>query len=388
MNCTSVLSPTDWFYLNTNSILGYVESTCWPWHKVSLEDFLKIRDDSARIMILLTQASQGFVISNSPIGIIGSALSAASVWRKATVEKERFYIYMLIIAFLDLIFNLGCVPISLNYGSLFPNVYRHSYVASVFNRAVTAVTYGCSLGADLTTLMLTFERFLAICYPTTVGYRMNKALTVTAVFVITMGGGTRLFANGVAFKPVESIPEPDGRMTYSYAFTEISQTAWFTWLYFFHNTILPFVLFFVTVYCSARIACVVIGRRHSRVHESTSRQQQEAIHRQSTAMLRLLCILVVLFFCNQTGYCIEAIMAYVTNNTPLKYDSDLTEVDFYVMTKNLTWVTVLFYTVMECWARSLNFYLYYALSTSVREEFRRVVGLKTEVTRLVQSRTV
>lgn len=86
MNCTSILLPTDWFYLNRDSILKHVESSnCWPWHTVKLEDFIQIRDENARIMRLLAQVSQGFVISNSPIGIIGSALSTVSVWRKATL---------------------------------------------------------------------------------------------------------------------------------------------------------------------------------------------------------------------------------------------------------------------------------------------------------------
>lgn len=377
MNCTSNISAPDWFYFRPEVLSDIIANSCWPWTQISASDWTKISSETLANIFICDILNQLVVLIISPIGIISSVCSALSVWRKVTVDKERFYVYMLIIAIFDLIFCLFCIPVALSYGAMFPNVYLYSYIGSAASRIIASAVYSASLAADLCTLILSFERFLAICKPTTFKKEGKTLITVLSVFIVFTVSAVRFLSSALMFKVSESATDGTGQGTYIYVSTEVSMTVWFTCLQFFSDTILPFIMLFAMVYLSLRIAYVIARRRKSRIHDSASVQQQQAVQQQSVAMLRLLAILVFLYVTNQLGWCIYAIESYAVRDVTVSYDSSLEDINYFVNLKYLSWGCALFGGVSECLARSVNFYLYCIFTQSTREDFRRILGLGT-----------
>lgn len=375
MTCTTNITASTWFYYQPEYLSVLIANSCWPWTQIDPSDWLKISSANLANVFNCAAFSQLFVLIISPIGIISSICSALSLWRKATVEKERFYVYMLIIALFDLIYCLLDIPTALSWGSVFPNIYRYSYFWSAAARIFGAGVVSASLAADLCTLMLSYERFLAICKPNSFANKNIKlAITAFSIFVVIILCFMRFFLSATMFKAAEAAPDATGRITYMYVSTEISLTTWFTYLQQANKSILPLLLLLAMTYLSLRIAYVIVKRRKSRINQSASVQQQQAVQEQSTAMLRLLAILVSLYVLNQLGWCVRALEAYIDRDVTVGYNSSMKDVQYYVNLKLFAWICSLFATISECSARSLNFYLYCICTESTRDEFRRVLG--------------
>lgn len=379
MNCTVGIAAPDWFYFRPEDLSEIIANiSCWPWTRIGLSDWSRINSKTLANIFITGAINQVFSLIIAPIGVISSVCSALSVWRKATVEKERFYVYMLIIAFFDLFFCVLCIPVVLGFGTAFPNVYQYSYFGLVACRVFASVILAMSLAADMCTLMLTFERFMVICKPASFDTKSRMRFTFLSVIIVITVGTTRFLSLALLYKPAASITDENGRVTYVYVPTEVSQTMSYTCLMFFSNTILPFILLFVMLYLTVRIACVIVKRRRSRIHDSASVQQQEAIHQQSTSMLRLLAILVFLYVINQLNLCVYIIESYVVKDVTVHYDSSEEDINYFLSLNYFSWLCSLCGTFSEGFARSVNFYLYWIFTESTRQEFRRILGLKSK----------
>lgn len=127
------------------------------------------------------------------------------------------------------------------------------------------------------------------------------------------------------------------------------------------------------LYLSLRIGIVIIKRRRSCVHNNATAQQQS--NPQSATMLRLLFTVVILYVLNQGGYCLSYIAIISNQQTSVSYESAHEEVLSYVNSAVNTWVVNFIAEVLEVLTRSLNFYLYYFLSSSVKEEFMKAIRI-------------
>src|SRR5262249_269026 len=82
--------------------------------------------------------------SISAIGIVLSALSICTVWRKAVKDKNSFYILTLIIAVLDLCFNIGSVLVR-GYRDQLRISGSDSYAVMLAMNLIRGVTFSLSL---------------------------------------------------------------------------------------------------------------------------------------------------------------------------------------------------------------------------------------------------
>lgn len=389
MNCTGDLSAENWFYFRPDVLSEIIANiSCWPWQRVGPSDWSRISSQTLASIFICGAVNQIFAFIASPIGIISSICSALSVRRKAVVEKERFYRYMLVIACLDLIFCTLAIPAALGFGSTFPSVYQYSYFWSIVYRIFTSLVFTISLVADLCTLMLTFERFVAVCKPTSYNKKGETLVTGFSVIIVLTVSTARFLSAVLLYKPAASATDETGRVTYIPVPTEISQTLWFTCLLFFSQSVLPFLLLFSMLYLSLRIGYVIVKRRKSRIQDSASVQQQQAVQQQSTGMLRLLAILVVLYVVNQLILCIYIIQSYAFRDVTVDYGSSEVEINYFVSVKYLAWVLSVFGTIWDGFARCSNFFLYCIFTETMRQEFRRALGFRSNNEPVRTSKTV
>lgn len=370
-------SWSKWFHFRPDQVQSPELQTCWPWQNVSLDEWIWIAKKVVAVTPL-EAAVQLSVLLISPIGIFGSFCSAAAVWRKATKEKERFYIWMLAIALQDLLFNILYIPLVLSFNNLFPNVYQFSYSGTELANGMPAgLLWGLSLSADLCTLALTFERYLILCKPVCFENVNKKIITILSIAVVLIGGAARFVVSGTSYTAAAvGVDNQTSFTLYSGVTTSWYKSDWFSGLMFFSDTLLPFMLLFSMTSFSIRIAAVVIKRSKSRVHDSAPREQQQQIHEQSAAILKLLFVLMASFLLCQLGYCLHAISIIVKKARVGSFSSGFHELVLYANALLYWDASWLLRTIFECMARSLNFYFYYCLSNSIREEFRKALRWK------------
>lgn len=352
-------------------------NACWPWTHATLDDWEPITEHSRRINLLLT-CVQTTVLACAPIGVIGSILGLIALWRKAVRNKEHFFIFMFVIAVLELVFNSFYFFTSFVFGFLFPNLYQYSYSVTELSRWVGGVGGSASLEADMCTLVLTVERSVVLSSSTPNGQQEPKSKTtiIVASVLTTCITAVRFTVRCFQYQTIEAGLDEEGYMTYVVRFSVVSETVWFRVLIYISDIMLPFFLVFIMLCFSSKIAVVVYKRRKARIHGATSTHQQLSRQAHSMATLQLLFILVFLFLWNQIGYCMYAIAVLRFKRKTVSFDSRFSEIDGYAGALVNWCISNLISYVMECLARALNFYIYCRFSSSMREEFRKAIGCK------------
>src|SRR4051794_31715431 len=89
----------------------------------------------------------------SPIGIVSSLLSICSLYKKVKTERNMFFIFMMLIAALDLLFNVFFMCVRLSDKTSWGHIIGYTLAFSI------------SLAADLCALTLTIERCIALRWP-------------------------------------------------------------------------------------------------------------------------------------------------------------------------------------------------------------------------------
>lgn len=373
MACNSSLTPTDWFELNLDFLIRTTEvEDCWPWLNITKEDITG--NQSLRNMNIVLKIVQVSILVISPIGIIGSLCSIFAVWRKTFKAKERFYAWMFAVAVNELLFNVLYIFVALRFGYLFENVYKYSYWATKVMCIMAGIVYAFSLSADLCTLVLTVDRFIVICKPTKFPKLVNKKLlySLTIIGFITCVP-MRLIRYAFEYTASESGIDYTGHMTYTQSI--IDPSAAYNRLVFVVDILLPFILLIIMVYFSTQIAYVIIRRKRSKVHDNASTRQRN-VQEQSKATLRLLVILVLLFVCNQFGYCLWAVTSLVARDEDPLYSISLTDFAALADANFYLWVCTMPNYICESCARALHFFFYYAFSASIRREFKKFMHLQ------------
>lgn len=346
---------------------------CWPWRNVTINDWLYFVTKIDWVYKMF-KISSFVILASICVGVVGSLGSILGVCRKAVREKERFYIWMFLISFCDLLFNLMYIPTCLAFINIWPNPFKYSYLGTqLLTGVMNGLLYAISLLTDLCTLALTIERYFAICRLTTYqNERFRKGFTIVSAILILLGGSTRFIRSGFEHEATEGGVDSTGRMTYTSKNTDVSEEVWFQAIVIFSDSLLPFLLLLFMIALSIRVTAAVSSRRKSRLFESASNQQQQQVQEQSTAMLRLLAVLVLLFVCNQIGYCFYAIMTILKQaaTKPLTFEYTYEQVNTVADVYLAYGVSCLANFGLECLSRSLNFYFYVSMSASFRKDFR------------------
>src|SRR4051794_35962440 len=99
----------DWLFMpraQVERVLG--NNTTWPFTNVSKGQFFELLDVTRDRTVTYTFLHiAGSIISG--IGILCTVLLICSLWRKAIVQKNSFYIAMLTIAIIDLFYIILCL---------------------------------------------------------------------------------------------------------------------------------------------------------------------------------------------------------------------------------------------------------------------------------------
>lgn len=373
-------SALDWFAYPAL----YLEqcSDSWPWANITVGDWRFVIEQLQRPVSL--QSSDPIVfLTIAPLGIIGSICSVVSLWRKAVVNKEHFYIWMLLVALMDLIFNMCSILYALSYDTQFSNIYKYSYDGTVFSIVLYGLMAGSSLAADLCALALAMERYWAICKPASGHPLFNgKRVKVGAVVLIGLMSTVRAIRYGQDYTTSGTLQEAnettDDSVTsgyYTYEAVTVAPSTGHSILIFFTDVVLPFVLFALMVYFSSRLAIAILLRAHRRVHDSHVPDPRSEAE-QTALMLELLIILVILFTSNQLGYCLYAVgfVMLSVRGRRVSFESSFEVVMAYAKADAFSLMTSFISVVFELLSRSLNFFLYYVFSKSIRAEFLKALG--------------
>lgn len=372
MSCNTTLKE----WLVFENIFFFKNLTCWPWMHITPDQWthlLKCYVSSISIFPI----EQMYFLIMAPVGIFGSVCSIIVTYRKAFFVKERFYVWMFLIALFDLLFSLILILEGLGFNALFPNPYRYNYLASKIILCIfTGIVFGFSISTDVMTLILTIERYFLLCHPPGLSDNKRKKLYYFSIIFIIFCFLLRFIRFGFVGEIVEIKKDENNFSVYSSAENEWSKQEWFQiWIYI-SEILLPVLLLLAMIYFSARIGWKIFKRHKSIAFSDALPEQQQNLQNQSKSMLRLLSILVFLFILNQ-GTCFLYALSI-----PLEKDLE-TVIDF-----NSTYEEIRYAMNLECYfifstcinvfaeilARSMNFYLYYAFTGSIREEFRRFFG--------------
>lgn len=343
------------------------ENCTWPWLSMTIDQW---SSEVGRLQIRyqLGLLDQIVVLASCPIGLCSCICSILALWRKAIKERERFFIWMLIIAGLDLSFCISYVPAVLPWGVLFPSPFLYSYTWTNIAITMEGCVYAFSMGADLCTLALTIERFVIICRPTT---QTGPSTSLTILGGLGITGLSIIRFIRYTFRTKVTVDPSYNETVYTTVDNySITQSNWYITLVFISDIILPFILLISMLYFAARVGITIAKRRHSRVHENASTQLQQQLQKESSAMTKLLFVLVSLFVCNQLAYCLYAASIIVLGQSSVSFRSTLSDLRAHIS-------CILFRTsagsigyIAECIARSTTFFFYYAFSGSIRREFR------------------
>lgn len=353
-----------------------LDDCAWPWMYISADQFVS-QAHRLHFRKYLGYVYQVGILITCAIGLCSSMCSLFAVWRKATKKRERFYIWMLIIAILDLHFSILYVPVVLAWNFLFPNVFRFSYILTDMVRVLKGAVYGLSMAADLCALALTIERFFVICKPLAPVHPRKRELTILGAFGIIIVSALRFVRNSFHAKVVTDPSNADGDNP-AYIITDnpqVMQSTWFITLVYVSDIILPFLLLIFMLYLAGRICLSIIKRRHSRVHDNASTQQQLQMQKESSAILKLLFVLVAFFVLTQLGYCLYSVSVFGRRQSPASFAMSLGELSSRIDSILYGTVVGLYGYIVECISRSTSFYFYYILSGSIRREFRKFCGL-------------
>lgn len=351
---------------------------CWPWSNVTKDQWLT-QAPKFRSLILLLDYVQPLMLVIAPLGLLGSLCSVLAVWRRAITKKEPFFIWMLLIGLADLLFCASYIPVLLGYydGKVVDNVYKYSYWGTVIASILPGFTSGFSLASDLCILALTIERYIGVCKPAYSASQNGTRWRLFGCFVITVISTVRIVRYAIEFSTVPVPKDENDTSAVQYTTEEvtwITRTPAYTGLVFFSEVVLPFLLLIFMIYLSARIACATSTRNQARIHAIMDSGKRQEKQDQTTSIVRLLVILVVLYLLCQLGNCFYAMRHIVQQVTSIYFSSTYDQMRAYVTGKMYISLSIFISYMVECLSRSANFYLYYWLSASIREEFKSICG--------------
>lgn len=329
------------------------------------------------------------------VGIVSAILSICTIWKKLTSEKSGFFILMFLVASLDLIFSTAYM------------VFKWANPESVIFILCEGLAYSASLAADLCTLTLTTQRYIALKWPhKKISDRSKVAIQTFTVFGIFLLSITRF---------QYTFDEPATSLYIPAWFVDYYNSNVYIYVGTLSNIILPFVLLILMVFFSVHIVLVVLNQhrsnkvspqlelvrressalppieqserrgsvfsttlspstqiqslfdrrsRHSVVStlsvvERIQLEQRLAKKEQAESAISLILFLDALFILNQLGYCIYTVATIFRSYNP---ESDIAH----------AWESGsdIASDMIECVSHSLNFYFYVKFSKMMKDEFK------------------
>lgn len=373
------ISPETWLWM-PKQYFNSTPGSAWPFSNISKIDFLNLQSSLNKDYIKNILRIPSLIIAS--IGILCSPLLIGSVWRKAIKEKNDFYIAMLIIAIIDLIFNL----LSLAY-SIWYRPYQidgsTNFVSIWILIFVRGLQYTFSLASDICTIAVTFERYLSIS-----NIPLHKLIFTIRRKITCRVLGSLIFLVSIIrmHSSFSKKLESSGKI-YFIADSDFSKTKFYNILSIFSDVVIPFVLLCTMVVVSSLFRKAILKVWKKKKEKSQKRNAvaptspidttnpicAEAQNHDFRSMIILTVALDALFILNQIGYfCFYVGELFLAKNE-ISYESNSEEIMELIWYNQWENYADLASTVAECLARALNFPLFLLFSETMRKEFREFV---------------
>lgn len=325
-----------------------------------------------------------------------------SLWQKAINEKNIFYTAMLIIAFLDLSFDIMCFCHFFWFKSYWLTGSTN-WVGMNLLLANRGSMFTMSLASDICAVFLTLERYLAVAKPhfhKKLSENHKKSTNRVVIMCIVLISATRSH-----FFYEKKVVNGNGSI-YFYTATELVSSKYLEALSMTSDVVLPFILLVVMIFLSTSFRLAVMKRQKKKIHvisvaaissnshvtgqvtaQVTSRltshppskmTSQATDHMTSQSQkaaedLRSILILTLsldfLFILNQFGYCVYFIAETMLKANQISYESDYSNLAGYVKISRFDYYSAYMSDILEVVSHSFNFLLYICLSKSMRKDF-------------------
>lgn len=409
-------TPEDWLYTPKDQILGLLNNVSWPFPNVTQTQFFELLQS----MGTRTKTNSFLHIAGTLIaaaGIVCTVLLICSLWRKAVAQKNSFYIFMLVIAFIDLIFNLMCM-LHHSFYKIYKLTGHPSYFVMYYLLANKGVMFYTSCASDLCAVLLTLERYIGIAkahfHRNLIESHKNLLKVVVSLAVIVV--------SAPRFHYVMDIKITASGSLYYFTPSEFGSTTFVVTLITISDVVLPIVLLAVMLVVSTLFRVAVMKRRKKQmermkitanrpaqpvlagqsnsemthvaaaqapasrrvsqivpldavappppVQRATTQQPAEAANHDLMSIVVLTLSLDALFILNQIGYCAYFAAETVLADYQITYESTHSELATKVVFIQLEAYADLVSNLAEVISHSANFLLYMCLSGSLRQEFR------------------
>lgn len=378
----------------------------WPFFNVTKEQFFDLLSILTRDRAMLNDTVRVVNSVLTMLGVVCTILLIGSLWRKAKIEKNNFYISMLVVAFLDLVFNFFCFLHSVWY-RMYKVVGCSSSVAMYFLLANRGLTYTLGLASDIYAVLLTFDRFLSIVKP-----QIHKKLLenpkkfqkVIIIFFVGLLSCTR-FHYSLDKKIISTGSK------YFYTPSEFGSTTFVTSLTTVGDVVLPFVLLIIMIILSTLFRLAVLNRQKKKnkvatkintaenvrgvnnscmtepCNQTDQNQRLEIapveiapqqpsqtvkvnVNQELRSIMVLTLCLDMLFILNQLACCCYFVVQSFLSAQHIFFDSSYEKVVALVVLIRANAYADSISTVVEVLSHILIFPLYMSLSKSMRKEFR------------------
>lgn len=343
------LTPTSWFH----DPLGTVNETDWPWAHLTIDDWQNLLSILAPLDSFINWMVQ---ISNAAcwVGFIGSILIFVTVFSKRRMIRNSFYLSLVIVAALDLIFVLLKF-----FRWIILQLKPKTKAGILFYNYASGVTYTCSLMADMITLSLTLERYVALAAPIfhkNLSHRKKRLAWFISGIVSFLIACTRMH---YSFDTV------------IFGDANLQKQAWFVGISYFSDNVIPFLLTVIMLFLIAGISKTLLKRRKqkkTRVQPNDDAQLQRQ-EKATSKTISLLAALLVMYFTNQLGYMLYATGVLMIAEQSLTYSSSFPEIRNYVYVYKYYIVAAYLSSPMEVVSRAMVFYTYLLFSHAFRNDF-------------------
>lgn len=361
----------------------------WPFHQASPSDY-KLIVQAVQYGADIATTKRYF---GSVVGILGVPMAIASIailWRQAFAEKNSFYKVMILVSFLDLLYN--CFSLIQCFGQRRLRVGGSDNYAAMWAMAwCIGPTYMASLASDLFALVLGGERCISVAKPHfyhSMPDSTRKGLKFLIVTAVILVSSTRLhYSLELAVEKINGL--------YRYISNPMSSHPAKIAVATVSDTVLPFLLVIFMSLFSLKLLLIIFQRKRAkqkvRVQQTgtiswTLQSQNQTQNRRPTlksvgntsqgqtvhtSAIVLTLILSFLFICNQTGYCAFAVSEVMGARYILSFEYTRADIEYWRFVQHFRETAGLSKTVIESLTHSMNFIFYMAFSQAFRNEAKK-----------------
>lgn len=377
----SLAHPEEWLWISKEQAEDLVSQSFWPFQNVSMDQMynlthmLNVNKNLHSIVKIIGSTIPSF-------GIISSLLLIGTCWRKSIKERNPFFAAMMLIAILDLIFNILDTIFNLCYRTWKNSGFWSPGLMWVI-ASFRGTAYSTSLASDICALLATLERYLAISKPHFYKNLPEPVKTVAWTCVIC---GTILLSLTRLHYTLAMQVELAGNL-YIYTQSTLGRTEFVVGLATFSDAIVPITLVILTVALSTKFRMTVIqwqknrypkisrnivvpsGYASGQEAQTPTAQSNKEDSAEFSSVITLTYLLDAFLILDNLGYCLYFVAELMLAQVHLEYDityEDLVYVcEIYRFEAHASLIAV----AVECLTRSVNLPVYLAFSGTIRSEF-------------------